>query len=208
MSKKNNQIKGVNRPKTQVGMNKMTKLVEAAEELFTTKGFYQTSISDICKSAQTAVGTFYIYFDTKTDIYNYMMESYALEIRGRLSAAIKGCSTRYEKERAGIKCFVKYAVERPNVYNVIWGSLSVDRQMFINYYETFAKSYTYALSNDAEEITSADTTTIAYVLMGISNFLGLRAMFESMSDEEIERLVDETLMPALSSGIFKAPIER
>jgi hypothetical protein len=80
--------------------------------------------------------------------------------------------------------------------------------MFINYYETFAKSYTYALSNDAEEITSADTTTIAYILMGISNFLGLRAMFESMSDEEIEKLVDETLMPALSSGIFKSPIER
>jgi AcrR family transcriptional regulator len=208
MSKKNNEIKGVNRPKTQVGMNKMAKLVEAAEELFTTKGFYQTSISDICKSAKTAVGTFYIYFDTKTDIYSYMMESYALEIRGRLSTAIKGCSTRYEKERAGIKCFVKYAVERPNVYNVIWGSLSVDRQMFINYYETFAKSYTYALSNDVEEITSADTTTKAYILMGISNFLGLRAMFESMSDEEIEKLVDETLMPALSSGIFKAPIEQ
>ena len=203
MSKAITEIKGVNQPKTHVGMNKMLKLVEAAEELFTTKGFYQTSISDICKSAKTAVGTFYIYFDTKTDIYHFMMSSYATEIRSKLSHAIKNCSTRYEKEREGIKCFIKYAVERPNVYNVIWGSLSVDRQMFINYYETFAKSYTYALTGDSDEISTEDTTTIAYVLMGISNFLGLRAMFENMSDEDIDKLVDETLMPALSSGIFK-----
>lgn len=203
MSENLKDIKGVNRPKTQLGLNKMMKLIEAAEELFTTKGFYQTSISDICKSAGTAVGTFYIYFQTKTDIYGYMMQEYANEIKTRLSEAIKDCTTRYEKEREGIKCFVKYAVERPNVYNVIWGSLSVDKKMFTDYYESFARSYTYSLTHDKGEINTEDATTIAYMLMGVSNFLGLRAMFENMSDAEIDKLVDETLMPALKSGIFK-----
>lgn len=203
MSENLKDIKGVNRPKTQLGLNKMMKLIEAAEELFTTKGFYQTSISDICKSAGTAVGTFYIYFQTKTDIYGYMMQEYANEIKTRLSEAIKDCPTRYDKEREGIKCFVKYAVERPNVYNVIWGSLSVDKKMFTDYYESFARSYTYSLTHDRGEINTEDATTIAYMLMGVSNFLGLRAMFENMSDHEIDKLVDETLMPALKSGIFK-----
>ena len=203
MNKNSNDIRGVNPPKTQLGMNRMLKLVEAAEELFTTKGFYQTSISDICRSAGTAVGTFYIYFQTKTDIYSYMMTSYADEIKTRLAEAIKDCPTRYEKEREGIKCFIKYAVEKPNVYNVIWGSLSVDKTMFIDYYESFAKSYTHALYHDDDEVSAADTTTIAYMLMGISNFLGLRAIFENMSSEDIDTLVDETLMPALKSGIFK-----
>lgn len=203
MSENLKDIKGVNRPKTQLGLNKMMKLIEAAEELFTTKGFYQTSISDICKSAGTAVGTFYIYFQTKTDIYGYMMQEYANEIKTRLYEAIKDCPTRYEKEREGIKCFVKYAVERPNVYNIIWGSLSVDKKMFTDYYESFARSYTYSLTHDKGEINTEDATTIAYMLMGVSNFLGLRAMFENMSDHEIDKLVDETLMPALKSGIFK-----
>ena len=203
MSENLKDIKGVNRPKTQLGLNKMMKLIEAAEELFTTKGFYQTSISDICKSAGTAVGTFYIYFQTKTDIYGYMMQEYANEIKTRLSEAIKDCPTRYEKEREGIKCFVKYAVEKPNVYNIIWGSLSVDKKLFTDYYESFARSYTYSLTHDKGEINAEDATTIAYMLMGVSNFLGLRAMFENMSDHEIDKLVDETLMPALKSGIFK-----
>ena len=132
-----------------------------------------------------------------------MMDSYEKEIKLRLADAIKNCATRYEKEREGIKCFIKYAVENPNVYNIIWGSLSVDRQLFINYYESFAKSYTKAVVTDSEEITTNDATTVAYMLMGLSNFLGLRAMFENMSDEAIDKLVDETLMPALSNGIFK-----
>lgn len=199
---KSNDIKGFNRPKTRIGISKMNKLVEVAEELFTSKGFYQTSISDICKAAKTAVGTFYIYFESKTDIYHYMMDAYEKEIKHRLAESIKDLDTRYEKEREGIKCFIRYAVEKPNVYNIIWGSLSVDRQLFINYYVSFAKSYTKALLKNADEMQDIDPTTVAYILMGTSNFLGLRAMFENMSDEDIDKLVDESLMPALSSGIF------
>ena len=181
----------------------MDKLIEAAEELFSTKGFYQTSIVDICRGAGSAVGTFYIYFETKTDIYRFMMKKYEKDIKAKLSEAIKNSSNRYEKEREGIKCFIKYAVERPNVYNIIWGSLSVDRKLFTSYYESFALSYTKALQADSGEIDAKNLTSVAYMLMGISNFLGLYAMFDNMTDEQIDKLVDEDLMPALSSGIFK-----
>lgn len=196
-------VQGVNPPKTKLGLAKMLKIIEAAEELFTNVGFYQTSISDICKKAETAVGTFYIYFNTKTDIYRYLMEKYKQEIKTLLAKSIEGCTTRYEKEREGIKCFIKYAVKTPNVYNIIWGSLSIDRNMFVDYYVSFSKSYTKALSHEISEVNTEDPTTMAYALMGVSNFLGLRAMFESMSDEEIDAMIDNTLMPSLLSGVFK-----
>ena len=102
MTKNTTEIKPLNQPKTKLGLSKMTKLIAAAEELFTEKGFYQTSIADIAKKAGTAVGTFYIYFDTKTDLYNYMMKSYEADIKNNLAEAIKGCNTRYEREREGI----------------------------------------------------------------------------------------------------------
>ena len=203
MSEKTISVNGVNHPKTRVGMTKMDKLIDAAEELFSTKGFYQTSIVDICRGAGSAVGTFYIYFETKTDIYRFMMKKYEKEIKSRLSEAIKNATTRYEKEREGIKCFIKYAVKTPNVYNIIWGSLSIDRNMFVDYYVSFSKSYTKALSHEISEVNTEDPTTMAYALMGVSNFLGLRAMFESMSDEEIDAMIDNTLMPSLLSGVFK-----
>ena len=195
--------KGINLPKTKLGLAKMNKLLDAAEELFTKNGFHDTSISDICKSAGTAVGTFYIYFETKTDVYRYLMWKYQKQIKTLLADSIKGCSTRFEMEREGIKCFVKFAIKTPNVYNIIWGSLSIDQNLFIDYYSSFAVSYTKALSKESNEVEITDPTTVAYMLMGISNFVGLRAIFETMNDDDIDRLIDETVMPVLSNGIFK-----
>ena len=206
MSNKILKVKGINIPKTELGRTKMEKLLASSEELFATGGFYGTSISDICKHAGTAVGTFYIYFDTKTDVYRYLMETYKKEIKDRLADSIKDCKSRYEKEREGIKCFIKYAVSAPNVYNIIWGSLSIDRQMFVDYYVSFADSYSRALNTDGD-VLLADTESIAYMLMGISNFLGLKAMFRGMSDEEVDEMMEKTVMPALTNGILTRPGE-
>lgn len=197
------QVKGVHTPKTKAGFAKMLALLEAADKLFTENGYFDVSVSDICKQAHTAVGTFYIYFDSKTDLYRYLVEIYKRQIKRHLAEAIEGCETRAEKEKEGIKCFVRYAVKNPNVYHIIWGSLAVEKQMFEDYYVSFAESYARALRKDKEELSTVDVTSLAYILMGVTNFLGLRAIFEDMSDDQINALVDQSIMPILTKGAFK-----
>ncbi len=195
--------KGYNQPKTKLGQQKLDALVSSAETLFAENGFYNTSVADICKHAGSAVGTFYIYFETKTDVYHFLLDKYQKEIKDLLSESISGASSRYDKERDGIKCFVKYARQNPNVYKVIWGSLSIDEKLFHNYYESFAKSYLHSLKKDGEEVNGADYTSLAYLLMGVSNFIGLRAIFEDMTDEQIDEMIDSAVMPALANGFIK-----
>ncbi len=195
--------KGYNAPKTKLGWQKMDALVASAETLFSENGFYDTSVADICRHAHTAVGTFYIYFETKTDVYRFLLDKYQKEIKDLLASSIESSTTIYEKERNCIKCFIKYARQNPNVYKVIWGSLSIDVKLFRDYYESFAKSYLHALKKDQSENVGTDYTTFAYTLMGISNFLGLRAIFEDMTDEEIDEMIDESVMPILSRGFVK-----
>lgn len=48
--------------------DKKNRLLENAMELFSTKGFKKTSISDIAEKAGVAKGTFYLYFKNKEDI--------------------------------------------------------------------------------------------------------------------------------------------
>lgn len=197
------EVQGVHQPKTRIGATKIHALVDAAEALFTQSGFYDVSVSDICREAKTAVGTFYIYFNSKADIYRYLVESYKQEIRQNLAQSIAGCATRREMEREGIKCFIRYAVDNPSVYNIIWGSLSVDKQMFEDYYVSFADSYARALSRSQEELKVADVLSTAYMLMGITNFLGLRAIFEDLTDEQIDEMVDKAVFPILEDGMFR-----
>lgn len=198
----NYQVPGTHTPKTSQGFAKMLALLEAADKLFNERGFSAVSVSDICKEAHTAVGTFYIYFDSKTDLYRYLVEIYKRQIKRHLAVAIAGCTTRAEKEKEGIQCFVRYAVKNPNVYNIIWGSLAVDKQMFADYYVSFARSYARALEKDAGDLKTPDVTNIAYALMGITNFLGLRAIFEEMTDQQIDEMVERDIMPMLVGGIF------
>ena len=146
---------------------------------------------------------FYIYFESKTAVYRYLIEKYKSDIKYALTQSIAHCITREQKEREGIKCFINYARKKPTVYNLIWGSLSIDEQLFFDYYESFALSYSKSLSRDNEEILHQDTTTVAYMLMGITNFVGLRAIFKNMTEEEIDKLMDETVMPMLKKGLFK-----
>ncbi|GFN35307.1 TetR/AcrR family transcriptional regulator [Tepidimicrobium xylanilyticum] len=52
----------VNIPKTPRGQETMDKICRASEELFSQKGYYNTSITDIAQRAKVAPGTVYIYF--------------------------------------------------------------------------------------------------------------------------------------------------
>ena len=126
-----------------------------------------------------------------------------LNMKQALSQSIVGCTTRAQVEREGIKCFVRYAVENPNVYNIVWGSLAVERQMFQDYYVSFAESYARALTRAADELKVKDVTTMAYMLMGITNFLGLRAIFENMTEAQIDEALDKAIMPILEKGMFR-----
>ena len=196
-------VQGVHTPNTKAGYDKMISLLEAADQLFNERGYFSVSVSDICKHAHTAVGTFYIYFDSKTDLYRYLIEIYKHQIKRHLANAISTCETRAEKEKEGIKCFMRYAVANPNVYNIIWGSLAVEKQMFKDYYVSFAESYAHALRKDKDQLRTVDVTSLAYMLMGVTNFLGLRVIFEDMNEDQINAFIDQSIMPMLENGAFR-----
>lgn len=60
--------------------HKRKDLLNAAFELFTSKGFHDTSIADIVAKAGIAKGTFYLYFKDKTDIRNRLISSKATQL--------------------------------------------------------------------------------------------------------------------------------
>ena len=201
MKEKN--ILGVKLPKTQHGNERFRELLQAAEVVFAKKGFYETSIVDICKAAGTAVGTFYIYFEDKIAVYRYLVYDFKLRIKRTLNAAIQGCESRYDRERNGIKSFIRFAYENPQCYNIIWGSLSVDKKIFEEYYIDFARSYAAGLVRDSSELKDIDIVTTAYTLMGITNFVGLKFILEDdFTEKPLDAAVD-TVMNLLTDGIFK-----
>lgn len=193
-------------PKTKVGERSFKKIIRAGKVLFAKDGFSSTSINDIIAKAKVAAGTFYIYFDNKLALYLYLLDEYRINIRKTAAEATRGLKTRFEIERAGLKAFVTYAKKDPLAYKIIWESLFVDPEIFKEYYSSFASSYIYHLKehiNSGEIREDIHLETIAYVLMGISNFVGLQVIFKENAEEaDIDYIVDEA-MKILHRGMFK-----
>ncbi len=192
-------------PKTKVGERSFKKIIRAGKTLFAKDGFQSTSINDIIAKSKVAAGTFYIYFDNKLALYMYLLDEYRVNIRNAASEAIRDCHNRHEAEKAGLRAFIKYVKKDPLAYKIIWESLFVDPAIFKEYYSSFAKSYVYHLKKSVEkgEIRDdIDLETVSYILMGISNFVGLQIIFNDKSDDvDIDFVVEES-MKLLEEGMF------
>jgi len=192
-------------PKSPAGLKTFNKIVNTGKKLFAKNGFQATSINDIIAKSKIAAGTFYIHFDSKLALYLYILDLYKVSIRKASALATKGLTSRYDIERAGIKAFIMYAKKDSLAYRIIWESMFVDFDIFRHYYESFAEAYIKHLSDyvDNKDLRSdINLETLAYVLMGISNFVGLQIIFKSdITDEQIDDIIDQAMM-ILDKGIF------
>lgn len=194
-------------PKTKVGLKSFKKIIKSGKLLYGKAGYNSTSINDIISKAKVAAGTFYIYFDSKLALYLYLLDEYRHNIRRSATDATKNCKTRLEMERAGLKAFIMYVKEDPLAYKLVWESLFVDQNIFREYYMSFASSYVNHLKpfvESGEIRDDIDLETVSYILMGISNFVGLQIVFnENATEKDVDFVVDES-MKLLQNGIFNS----
>jgi AcrR family transcriptional regulator len=192
-------------PKRKDGQKTFDRIVETAKKLFSKNGYQATSINEIIEKAHIATGTFYLYFDDKFALYKFVLGNYRHSIRKAISEGIKEAHTRYDKERLGIRAFLKFAWQDPLAYRIIWESMFADKELFREYYETFSHDYVRQLKSAVEhgEVREdIDLETLSYVLMGISNFVGLQVLFrETLTDQDLDFITGQ-VMNILHSGMF------
>lgn len=171
----------VNMPKTQRGQETLDNLCAAAERVFYKKGYHNSTIKDITSEANTGLGTFYIYFNDKKSLYVHLLSDYSKFIRKAISKKISHLTDRRDIEREGLVAFLEVVRDNQYIYNIIWESLYIDKKLFVGYYEDFARHYInyIEIAQEEGEMRKLNPETVAYVLMGIANFVGLRyTMFD------------------------------
>jgi len=69
--------------------NKKELIIDAAIKVFARKGFYNSKVADVAKSAGVADGTIYLYFKNKDDLLISLFETKMEEILKRFSSLIE-----------------------------------------------------------------------------------------------------------------------
>lgn len=170
------------------------KLLEAAEAVFGEKGYERASIVEITRRAGVAQGTFYVYFSDKKAAFVELVRELSHRLRREIAERVAGLSDRLEIERLGFRTFFTFAHKHRNLYKIVRQAEFVDEEVFRWYYRRLAEGYARGLAQamEKEQIRRLDPECLAYCLMGIGDFLGMRWVLwdgESPPDQVFEDMM-------------------
>lgn len=180
------------RPKTKRGQARRAQILKAAELVIGEKGFSTASIADITRAAETALGTFYIYFSSKEEIFHELVLEMGRATRAMAAEAITNAPDRLTAERLGLEAFLRFVSERPALYRIVEEARFVDPEAYRDYFTSFGSAYAERLkaAEASGEISKGDAEIRAWALMGMAKALGDRyVLWDDTPD--IEAVVSE-----------------
>ncbi len=95
------------------------RIIETAIRIFARKGFFQTTVEDIARSAKVAKGTVYLYFKDKSDIYISIIEAQLNSALSDLQAIDKKNLKSSEKLSSIAEDWLLHSVEFHRFFPVI-----------------------------------------------------------------------------------------
>ena len=182
-------------PVTSKGFRTRERLLRAAESVFAERGFEQSSIAEIASRAEAALGTFYVYFPDKKSVFIELVDELGQRLRRELTEATAGLQDRLAVERAGFLTFFRFIAEHRGLYRIVRQAEFVDEPTFRRYYHQFARGYVSGLEQamEAGEVRRLDAEAIAYCLMGMADFLGMRWVMWPSEGDDVERVLESAV---------------
>jgi AcrR family transcriptional regulator len=192
---------GIQLPLTSKGAKTRQKLLDTAEEIFGRKGYFNASIVDITQEANVAQGTFYNYFPSKYAIFSELIRQLSSDFRNRIRQEVANARSFSDAQRIGFRTFFEWVKNHRNLYSIVQQAVLVDENLYRWYYERLAAGYVKGLEEAMKggEFRRLDAETVAYCLMGISQFIGMRWVY--WEDKQVPDHVFEEAMSFIFEGL-------
>jgi AcrR family transcriptional regulator len=184
-------------------------IIEAAEELFSQKGYHNTQIMDIVKSVGMSAGTYYNYFKDKRELFEHITRESFEDLRIRIKKLreplnIWDPNDRQAKLQETFTAYFDYIDAHLQQFIILMrGSFGVDEEL-----DGDVWSYHSGIAEDLKEdirqwldigiISDVNPYTLAYAVVGMAMHLGHSHAVEKKftKEEAIKTLI------ALSMTIF------
>lgn len=167
-------------PRTARGELTRRKILDAARAEFGSRGFADTGITEITRTAKVALGTFYTYFDSKEEVFRALVRDMSEQVRLAVAPVLEQGRGTLEGEERALAAFLAFVGEHQQVYRIIDEAEFVDPAGFRAHYENTAARIADRLGEGAASGAMAapsdplDAEVRAWAVMGMNVFLGLR----------------------------------
>lgn len=202
------------RPLTKRGEVTRRRILEAAEQVFAEHGYHEASIVKITEQANVALGTFYLYFDSKRTVFEALVIDLNGRVRQSMSEAMAGAVNRVDAERRGFEGFFRFTAQHPALYRVVREAEFVSPEAMQLHYSRIVEGYTAGLQaaqqqGDVDPL--LDPEIAAWALMGMGELIGMRFLLWERDEkgnppEHLDPSVFDAMMRFISNALSTRPV--
>ena len=151
-------------------------IFRAAERVFGQYGVNRANIAEITREAGVAQGTFYVHFESKSDLIEGFVKYINREMRRELQRVVVRTQDRRDAERVGILAFYEFLRQHREIYRVVPEFEMIGRDVSLWYYKKMAHGYIQGLEQGIQkrELRDIPVVFLARSLMGLTHFIGLK----------------------------------
>jgi AcrR family transcriptional regulator len=153
-----------------------SRILDAAEQAFGQHGFHGASIVEITRNAGVGLGTFYVYFPSKIEIYRHLLRTYLEDFVRVAREATSGSGDYREGIRSAFGAFFEWLGERPASLRLLREAESVDPTLLAELYAASADEYRRRIEGAMKSgyIAEGDAEVLAWAVMGMTELAAMR----------------------------------
>jgi len=195
-------------PVTLRGEATVQRLLQAAVQAFSQRGFHRASVAEICRLSHVANGTFYQYFEDKEEIFLAIVAKASERLTACLHQALSSTQNAQKRILQAMDAYWSFIAENASLHQVLREAEFVRLDVLRRFYSRLANLYLEILRKDQGGQQTFNSEAIAYALLGIQEFLALRYLLWSQDfSEEILQVIEEFLAYGLDGGAPRVPAE-
>ena len=180
-------------------------ILKAAAQVVGELGYGDASIAKITGIAGVAHGTFYLYFETRQDLFDQLLPHVGETMLTFISERVRGSSNYAELEERGVRAFFQFLDDNPGFYRLLNEAEFVAPKARKAHFKNLANHYCKSLRKSAVngEITGFkddELTDLAFAMMGARSYIYLNNSNYNRTDGSFESAVS-TYVKIVRNGI-------
>jgi AcrR family transcriptional regulator len=189
-------------------MRTRSDLLKAAHLAFAQHGYHEASIADITGLADVGVGTFYLHFRDKDEIFTTLIDEGFREIHAQIAATMAEDPRGYILETL-IRAIFRHAYTRRDLFQIAWSARRSGPVHSYRPQEELLTSLTQMLEAFEDVLSAYHVPLMAHFMTGIST-QGIYWWFENEEPgpDEMAAQALSILRHGLPEQIFTLPVMR
>jgi len=181
-------------------------LFRAAAQVVGKHGYANASVGRITEQCGLAQGTFYLYFDSRQDLFNQLLPAVGEEMIAHISKAVRGSRDFFDVERRGLAAFFDYLTRNTGFFRILYETDAVSSEATRTHYDVLARKYLAVLEraraeNQIRPLSDVERDVLIFVLMGARDYLYRNLVLGIGNDEAKRQAIVDAFISILRNGV-------